>query len=154
MTELQMIIWDNDDYETPIEDYPGYRGLTYDGTFLAETALQPLTTIDLTKYSELVDEHGGERRLNVALPSGEVSILFRAYDSIAEILDQLRTVKVYLDNGPPDAGPASGDSCFFFIADGVTETELEASIAALTAILKSDLASLEELARQQSGRDQ
>jgi len=138
-----MIIWDNDDYETPIEEYPGYRGLTYDGTFLAGTALQTLTTIDLLKYSELVDEHGGDRRLDVALPSGDVSILFRAYDSIAEILDQLPTVKVYLDNGPPDGGPASGGICYFFIADGVTETEPEASIAALATTIKTDLASLE-----------
>jgi hypothetical protein len=111
---LYMEIWDNDDYETPIEEYTGYLGLTFDGTFSAETPLQPLTSIDLRKYSELVDEHGGERRLNIALPSGKIAILFRAYDSIAHILDQLPTVKGYLDNGPPNAGPASGGTCVFF----------------------------------------
>jgi hypothetical protein len=96
------------------------------------------------KYSELVDEHGGERRLNIALPSGKITILFHVHDSIAHILDQLPTVNVYLDNEPPDAGPASGGTCVFFIAAGVTDADVEVSIAALTTALKSDFASLEK----------
>jgi hypothetical protein len=37
-----MELWQTDDYETPIEEYPGYLGLTFDGTFLAREELRPL----------------------------------------------------------------------------------------------------------------
>lgn len=52
---LQMEIWDNDDYERPIETYPGYLGHTMDHDFFCGTELEPLENIDLTKYNELVD---------------------------------------------------------------------------------------------------
>jgi hypothetical protein len=141
-----MEIWDNEDRETPIEEYSGYLGLTWDGTFLTQPELRPLQDFDFRKYSELADDHGGERRLDVHLPSGPITILFNPYDDIAHILDQLPTIKVYLDNGPPDAGPASGGTCVFFIADGVSETDLRASIAALATALNSDFALLEKTA--------
>ena len=146
-----METWDNDDNETPIEAYPGYLGHTMDYDFFPDTELKPLKNIDLRKYSELVDEHGGERRLNIALPSGKTTILFHAYDSIVKILDQLPTVKVCYDAHASGLGPASAAIYVFFIADGVGTTELEASIAALTTALKSDFASLEKLAQQQRG---
>jgi hypothetical protein len=85
-----METWDNDDHERPIETFPGYLGHTMDNDFFPGTELEPLENIDFTKYNELVDEHGGERRLNIALPSGKTTILFRrsgrAYDSIVEVL--------------------------------------------------------------------
>jgi hypothetical protein len=146
-----METWDNDDHETPIETYPGYLGHTMDHDFFPGTELEPLENIDLTKYNELVDEHGGERQLNIALPSGKTTILFNAYDSIAHILDQLPTVKVCHDAHASSLGPASAAIYVFFIADGVTETDLEASIASLTTALKSDFASLEKIAQQQRG---
>jgi hypothetical protein len=143
---LLVELWDNDDRETPMEDYPGYLGYSYDGDFHAETELAPLSDFDFRKYSELVDECGGERRLNVVLPSGPITILFNAYDDIANILDQLPTVNVRLDNSPDDS-PASGSLCVFFIADGVSETELTVSVSALAETLKSDLTSLEKTAQ-------
>jgi hypothetical protein len=146
-----MEIWDNDDRERPIETYPGYLGLTWDGDFHAQPELKPLHDFDLMQYSELVDDLGGERQLDIVLPSGPMAILFSAYDGIASLLDQLPTVKVYLDNGPPDAGPASGGTCLFFIADGVSERDLEASIAALASALKSDFASLKRARAERSG---
>src|SRR5271157_1976985 len=103
-----MELWDNDDYERPIESYPGYLGHAFDGDINAQSELAPLLDFDFRKYSELVDGCGGERHLNVVLPSGRIAISFNAYDGIVAILDQLPTVKVLLDNGPPDAGPASG----------------------------------------------
>jgi hypothetical protein len=42
-----MEIWDNDDQERPIETYPGYLGLTYDGYFDAQFELKPLQYFDL-----------------------------------------------------------------------------------------------------------
>ena len=53
-----MEVWQNDDYEKPIEEYPGYLGLTWDGTFMAGEDLRPLKGFDLQRYSELVDQHG------------------------------------------------------------------------------------------------
>ena len=122
-----------------------------DYDFFPGTELKPLKNINLRKYGELVDEHGGERGLNIDLRSGKITILYRAYDSIVKILDQLPTVKVCYDAHSSGLGPASAAIYVFFIADGVTETELEASIAALTTALKSDFASLEKLAQQQRG---
>jgi len=89
-----MKTWDNDDHETPIEAFPGYLGHTMDYDFFPGTELEPLENIDLTKYNELVDEHGGERRLNITLPSDKTTILFHAYDSIAHILDPTSQVLV------------------------------------------------------------
>jgi hypothetical protein len=147
-----MEVWKNDDYERPIETYPGYLGLTYDGDFLAQPELLPLKEFDLRTYSELVDEHGGTRQVKLRLPTGPITIQFNAYDDISNILDQLPTVKVYLDNGPPDAGPASGGTCLFFIADDVGEFELKTSIAALATALKSDLCALEANVRDKRTR--
>ena len=124
----------------------GYLGYSYDGDFHAESELSPLLDFDFRKYNELVDECGGERRLNVILPSGPITILFNAYDDIANILDRLPTVNVRLDNFPDDS-PASGSLCVFFIADGVSETELKVKVSALAEALKSDLASLEKTAQ-------
>jgi hypothetical protein len=146
-----METWDNDDHERPIETFPGYLGHIMDSDFFPGTELEPLEDIDLRKYNELVDEHGGERRLNIALPSGEITILFHAYDSIVKILDQLPTVKVCYDAHASSLGPASAAIYVFFIADEVGITELDASIAALTTALKSDFASLEKLAQHQRG---
>jgi hypothetical protein len=134
----------SDDYETPLEEYPGYLGLTWDGEFnAADEALRPLGEFDLQRYSELVDEHGITRHLKIDLPSGSISVVFDAYNDFAHILDQLPTIKVYRDNGPPDAGPASGAGYLFFIADGVSYFDLKESIAVLVAALKSDLGALE-----------
>src|SRR6516165_9411185 len=68
-----------------------------DYDFFPGTELKPLKNINLRKYGELVDENGGERRLNIDLRSGKIAILYHAYDSIVEILDQLPIVKVCYD---------------------------------------------------------
>jgi hypothetical protein len=81
--------------------------------------------------------------MNLILPTGTIKIAFSTYDGIARILDQLPTIKVYLDNGPPDGGPASGGTCLFLIADGTNDLDSQASITALAEALKSDLGELE-----------
>jgi hypothetical protein len=40
-----METWDNDDHETPIEEYPGYLGHTMDYDFFPGTELEPLEDI-------------------------------------------------------------------------------------------------------------
>ena len=133
------------DRETPIEEYPGYIGTYFDYDFFGapEAALKPLETFDFQKYRELVEQHGDERELKLDLASGTHNIAIDDDVDVVTLLDKLPTVTVYLDNGPPDAGPASGPIHLFFVADGVSEAELDASINALAQALKSDLASLE-----------
>lgn len=139
-----MELWTSVDYERPFETYPGYLGHFFDGDFHAEPELKPLQSFDFRKYGELLEEHGGERQLRLPLASGVSEISIAAYDHIVHVLDQLPTIKVCLDNGPPDAGPASGGTYVFFVADGVSELDLKASIAALTVALLSDFTSLEK----------
>jgi hypothetical protein len=140
-----METWQSDDYERPLETYPGYIGLYFDGTFDPEPALQPLKDFDFTAYGRLIWKHerGRGHRLNVQLPTGPLTLLINEGDHLPDVLDQLPTVKVYVDEGPLDGGPASGGTILFFIADGVSEEAVKASIIALACALKVDLASLQ-----------
>jgi hypothetical protein len=135
--------FESDDYERPIASYPGYLGCQFEGSFMPERELEPLARFDFKHYCKLVDERG-ERSLQVVLPSGKVNIAFDGGGGFPAILDQLPTVKVCVDNGPPNAGPASGGCIVYFIAEGVSESELESSILSLVKAMESDLASLEK----------
>ena len=48
-----MELWDNDDQETPIEEYPGYLGVSSDGTVLVGPELRPLRKFDLENIANL-----------------------------------------------------------------------------------------------------
>jgi hypothetical protein len=133
-----MEIWDNDDCERPLESYPGYLGVLYDGSFICEPELAILRSFDFREYSELVDQHGGKRLLKVPLPSGVATVEFESYDDLARILDQLPTIEVRLDLGPPDAGPASGGLYVFFVAAGVSREDVKDSVCQLTQSLGAD----------------
>ena len=74
----------------------------------------------------------------------QITILFDAYDDITRILDQLPTIDVYVDSGPPDAGPAAGGTYLFFAGESVRNVDLQASVVALATALKLDFASLEK----------
>ena len=130
------------DDERPIEEYPGYIGMTWDGQFYPGPELEDLNSFGWQSYFELIDE--GERKLRVGLASGLTELVFQPYDDIAVFLDQLPTVSVYRDRDPPDAGPASGAGYLFFLADGFTMPMLQADIEALLTALNSDRATLEE----------
>ena len=65
-----------------------------------------------------------------------------AYIDMAVLLDQIPSIQVKYDNGPKDAGPASGEGYVFFIADGVSMERLTAEVSALKAALDKDLQSL------------
>jgi hypothetical protein len=73
-----------------------------------------------------------------------IRLFFRQILGLVDILDKLPTVKVLIDKGPPDAGPASGGMIVFFSAEGTSDEELNASVSALRKTLDADLASLEE----------
>ena len=79
------------------------------------------------------------RRLALGLTGGIVEVSINAYDDIAYLLDQCPSVDVFRDNGPPDAGPASGAGFIFFIADGITIKQHEHEMSVLRAVLDADL---------------
>ena len=98
----------SDDYETPVEEFPGYVGHTWDGEFFPGPELEALSSFDWDAYRELIDETNRPRQLGMALAGGTLEVSINAYDGIASLLDQCPSVEVWLDAGPPDAGPASG----------------------------------------------
>jgi hypothetical protein len=142
--------WEHDDYETPIENYPGYLGLCLEGTFMPDVDLKELEGFDFRHYARLLEDFGQDRTIHVAFGATTHTIVFEwwSYPSVTEILDKLPTVKVLSDNGPPNAGPGCGGAVVFFQAEGTSNEDLAESISALRRALDADLASLEEWQRQ------
>jgi hypothetical protein len=129
------------EHERPIDEYPGYIGMTWDGEFYPGPGLEDLNSFDWQGYFELIDER--ERKLRVVLASRPIELVFEPYDDTAIFLDQLPTVSVYFDPGPRNPGPASGEGYVFFLADGFTMSMLQADIKALLTALNADRTSLE-----------
>jgi hypothetical protein len=132
----------SDDDETPIEELPGYVGHTWDGEFCPGPELELLGSFDWDAYRELIDETNRPRRLALVLAGGTLGMSVDAYDGIASLLDQCPSVDAWLDEGPPDPGPASGSGCIFTIADGATFEQLEHEMGILRAALDTDLLKL------------
>lgn len=97
-----------EDPDRPIETYPRYLGLWFDGSLSCAPELARLERTDIQKYLRLVDEVGETRCLELRLPFGLVTIEVTGDEGMHGILEQLKTIDVYLDNGPGDWGPASG----------------------------------------------
>ena len=127
---------DNDDYETPIEEWPGYLGHTWDQELFAGPELRELAQFDWDAYRELAPTDVREIALDLA--SGRKVIKFDVYSDIAELLDALPSIDVTHDSGPDDAGPASGSGYIFCLANGSGLKALGSDISALVAALKSD----------------
>jgi hypothetical protein len=53
---VTMKILESDDYETPVEEFPGYVGHTWDGEFFPGPELEALSSFDWDAYRELIDE--------------------------------------------------------------------------------------------------
>ena len=138
---IQMKDWDKD-YETPLGEYPGCIGYIWDREFYPGSEINLLEDFDWSAYRELAGDHGGnDRRLSVILPTGLLTIEFGAYADIAEIMDQLPTVTVYIvhsDSGLPDGAPGSGSGYVFFLAEGASLADLHTSITVLRAALDKD----------------
>jgi hypothetical protein len=137
-----MKTYESDDYETAIEGLPGVVGYTWDGEFFPQPELASLEGFDWGKYWELIEATNQPRQLALGLTRGIVEVSINAYDDIAYLLDQCPSVDVFRDNGPPDAGPASGAGFIFFIADGATIEQLKQDMSVLRAALDTDLLKL------------
>jgi hypothetical protein len=137
-----MKIYTSDDYETPLEERPGVVGYTWDGEFFPHRALASLKGFDWGTYRELIDETGRPRQITLSLIGGITEVSIDPYDDIAYLLDQCPSVNVFRDNGPPDAGPASGSGFIFFVADGATIEQLEHEMRVLRTALDEDFLKL------------
>ena len=137
-----MKLFECEDHDRPIESYPGYLGHWFDGSLVCASELARLERTDIDEYLRLVDEVGETRCLKLALPAGPLAIDVDGDEGIHGILEQLKTIDVYMDNGPGDWGPASGGILLFFLAEGVSEEEMMASIDVLADAVDADMASL------------
>ena len=48
-----MEVWEHDDYETPIENYPGYLGLCLEGTFMPDVAWPQILPLTMWEFGSL-----------------------------------------------------------------------------------------------------
>jgi hypothetical protein len=129
-----------DDYETAIEEYPGYLALELDECDLSTDTPELLDFWRgiWSAYSEtLVDEYL-ERDLIVHLPSGPSSVHITADTKLAPVLDQLPTFDVYFASGPVDAGPASGGGYVICLAHKASMADVKSTIAALAVAIRAD----------------
>jgi hypothetical protein len=133
---------DPTDQGTPIEEYPGFVGYTWDGEFYPGDELKVLKDFDWRTYHELLEEYDQPRRLILRSLPQPIECEIQPYADLAYLLDQVPSVRVMRDDGPPDAGPASGSGYVFFIADGVSVQQLGQEIASLRHALDADLREL------------
>jgi hypothetical protein len=133
--------FDSDDTEKPIEEYPGLIGMTMDWDFHPQDELRHLAGIDWHRYWSLLEFAPDDHAIEVRLQSGARRIRCTYGISIAEILDQIPSVKVFHAPGGQSMGGAA--IYLFFIADGVSLQELDHDVRGLEAALQSDLRTLE-----------
>jgi hypothetical protein len=125
------------DYETPVEEWPGYIGMSWDGQLSLEPELQKLDEFDWDAYRDLAPTE--ERELSVHLRTGARRIKWDINSDIALLLDELPSIDVTMDSGPEDAGPASGSGYIFCLANNTSPEDLDSDVSALLAALNADL---------------
>jgi len=146
--EKALELFETDDYETPIEEYPGFLGYTWDGQFFPGPELKTMEEFDWQGYWELFDDDETPREINILGLSQPAICTISAYSDLAYLFDQMKSIKVMRDEGPVDCGPASGSGYVFFIADDFNVEQLRREITALREALEADKASLSTTARQ------
>ena len=131
------------DDETPIEEYPGYIGHTWDHDFCPGPDLEVLASFDLQEYFELFRPEE-TRQLILRKPPEAITCEVYDYCSWPHMLSQLPSVTACLDEGPPNAGPASGTGYVFFLSEGTTRERLVKEVTSLRQALDGDLKELRE----------
>ena len=129
------------DDDTPIEAYTGYIGHTWDWDFYPGSELEVLASFELQEYLERF-RSGEARRLVLRKLPEVITCEVSEYGGWPQILDQLSSITACFDEGPPDAGPASGAGHVFFISDGVTTERLINEVTSLRQALDDDLQQL------------
>lgn len=130
------------DYETPVEETPGYLGHLWDEFIVFDEGLKPLEGFDFRRYGGVADEVNAlNRKLEIDFGDGPKIISFDAY-SIHEIIGSIPFVAAIYDC-PPDQGPAAGAGYIFVIDDGYTLAEATAAARILRSALDADLLALQ-----------
>jgi hypothetical protein len=133
---------DEYDYETPVEETPGYIGHKFDEFIVFDEGLQPLEGFDFRRYAGLADELDAlNRQLEIDFGDGPKVISFDAY-SIHEIVASIPFVDAIYDC-PPDQGPAAGAGHIFVIEEGHTLAEATTAAKILRTGLDADLVALQ-----------
>jgi hypothetical protein len=118
--------------------------VTWDGQFYLAPELKVLESFDWLAYRELLEDYGRPRRLVLRGLPQPIECEIEPYNDLAYLLDQMPSVQVKRDNGPPDAGRASGSGFVFFIPDGVSYEQFVREMASLRDALDADLRELSE----------
>jgi hypothetical protein len=107
-------------YETPIDEYPGFLGYELDGMVTMVDALQHLATtwVHFQVGYKATDQEPVEISVRSRNMSYAVTIDADNHWSFANILDQIPAFEVLIDDGPPDAGPAAGRTYVFVMGAG------------------------------------
>jgi hypothetical protein len=112
------------DYDTPIEETPGYLGHIFDGFISFSDGLKVLDGFDFSLYAIMADELGQLDR--------EIEVQFDT--------DPAHLVAVY--DCPPNQGPASGSGYIFVLKDGAALSECERQAQLLRNALDDDFEKL------------
>src|SRR5438045_1402522 len=98
---------DDYDYETPVEETPGYIGYVFDREFTAGEGLAPLQDFDWSKYTLMaVELDKTARNLVIQVGVNKLEINTDA-SSIEGLVGALPSVVAVFDC-PPSQGPAGG----------------------------------------------
>lgn len=129
------------DYDTPIEETPGYLGHIFDGFLSFSDGLKALDGFDFSLYGIMADELGQlDRQVEVQFDPGPVQLNFDAY-SVSEIVGAIPLVAAVYDC-PPGQGPASGSGYIFVLNDGATRSECERQAQIMRDALDEDFEKL------------
>lgn len=130
------------DYETPVEETPGYLGHLWDEFIVFDEGLKPLEGFDFRRYGGLADEVNAlNRKLEIDFGDGPKVISFDAY-SIHEIVGSIPFVDAIYDC-PPDQGPASGAGHIFVLNGEQPLDDITGAARVLRSALDTDFSALE-----------
>ena len=134
--------WNNDDYETAIEEYPGYIGHTLDrDLFVGNKCLTPLEEIPWWDYLNALVELDSPREIQILFCDEKVTVEIYDNYEVAYFLDYVPGIKVLRDAGNPDAGPGAGSAGFvFFLEDNASAEGVAENVRRLCAAVKQDCA--------------
>ena len=138
--EAAIALYTDHDHDRPIEEHAGIMGYSWDRQLvIIDDCLSPLNTIQWDEYFAFVDDKDGQTHtLPVTINDQIVSIDVTAADDLAQILDVSGIVDVKRDEGPPDAGPASGSGYLFFLREGDSPKIVRRNVNALVDAISED----------------
>jgi hypothetical protein len=125
-----------------VQHRPGYLGLSWDRELAAGPLLRPLKMFPWTEYNELCCLVPNARSLAVPFSSGSRIVRYEPEEDIAFLFEQIPTIDVFRDLGPPEPSFAAGSGYVFFQAKDAPKEAVQADIVTLLAALRADLEAL------------